>query len=83
MSWNEKLAQASGVPVYLAERSSPWQRGANEYFNGLAGQYLPKGTDLTVTAHNTSRRSLKSMESVREEPGDATPPPLEFLAGGS
>ncbi|MDJ0317396.1 IS30 family transposase [Arthrobacter antibioticus] len=48
---HEELTQKTGVPVYFAERSSPWQRGANENFNGLLRQYFPKGTNLAV--HST------------------------------
>ncbi|WP_051973739.1 IS30 family transposase [Cryobacterium sp. MLB-32] len=48
LAWHEQLTQATGVPVFFAERSSPWQRGANENFNGLARQYFPKGTNLAL-----------------------------------
>jgi IS30 family transposase len=48
MAWHEELTKTTGVPVYFAERSSPWQRGANENFNGLLRQYFPKGTNLAV-----------------------------------
>jgi hypothetical protein len=48
MASHEELTKKTGVPVYFAERSSPWQRGANENFNGLARQYFPKGTNLAV-----------------------------------
>lgn len=48
MASHEALTQATGVPVFFAERSSPWQRGANENFNGLVRQYFPKGTNLAV-----------------------------------
>jgi len=48
MARHEELTKTSGIPVYFAERCSPWQRGANENFNGLARQYFPKGTNLAV-----------------------------------
>jgi IS30 family transposase len=51
--------------VYFAERSSPWQRGANENFNGLARQYFPKGTNLAV---HSAEHVAGVMRELNERP---------------
>jgi IS30 family transposase len=65
MSSHEALTEATGVPIYFAERSSPWQRGANENFNGLARQFFPKGTDLSK---HSADHVAKIMKELNDRP---------------
>ena len=47
MSEHQRFTIDTGIEVYFAHPSSPWERGTNKNTNGLLRQYFPKGTDFT------------------------------------
>jgi len=48
MSQHKQVSIDTGLQVYFADPSTPWQRPGSENVNGLLRQYFPKGTDLSV-----------------------------------
>jgi IS30 family transposase len=80
MARHRELAEATGLAIYFAERSSPWQRGANENFNGLARQFFPKNTDLSLHSHEYVRSIINLLNERPRKSLDYQTPARRFRA---
>lgn len=78
MAGHAELTRTTGIPVYFAERSSPWQRGANENFNGLLRQYFPKSTDLSQHSHTHVTHVTKELNTRPRKTLDYDTPANRF-----
>jgi len=43
---HEEISKQLGTDFFLAHPYSSWERGSNEYTNGLIRQCIPKKTDI-------------------------------------
>ena len=80
MAAHEEFTTNSGIPVYFCEAHSPWQRGANENFNGLARQYFPKGTDLSIHSPKHVARVMRELNQRSRKTLDYDTPAARLKA---
>lgn len=74
MADHADISTTLGMPVFLCDPASPWQRGTNENTNGLLCQYFPKDNDLSVHTPSAFERTQKETNNrARKSLGGRTP----------
>lgn len=75
---NKDIAGSLGIQFFFATPCHSWERGANENTNGLARQYIPKGSDFDLySEENIAEIEWKLNHRPRKSLGYLTP--LEYF----
>ncbi len=60
---HEALADALDARFYFAHLYAAWERGLNEYTNGLVQQYFPKRRDFTTITETEVRMIMDKLNN--------------------
>ena len=75
---NTSTEGSLGIQFFFATPYHSWERGANENTNGLARQYIPKGSDFDLySEENIAEIEWKLNHRLRKSLGYLTP--LEYF----
>ena len=80
MSGHKAFTIATGITVYFAHPSSPWERGTNENTNGLVRQFFPKGTAFDQLPAGAIGRAQKLLNDRPRKVLDYRTPHEAFTA---
>ncbi|MFN7226504.1 MAG: IS30 family transposase [Holosporales bacterium] len=70
----QQLEAKFGLKVYFCDPHSPWQKGANENFNGRLRHFFPKKADIsTLTQSDLDRIAAQINTTPRKCLGYKTP----------
>jgi len=58
---HRQLADRLGMQTYFADPYCSWQRGTNEFHNGLLRRYFPKGTDFATVSEEELRAVIEEI----------------------
>ena len=71
---HERIGTKLGLDVYFARPYSSWERGTNEFTNGLLRQFIPKDTNIRDVSHHDLRRFVDQINHrPRKRLGYRTP----------
>lgn len=56
---HEELEKTLNMLVYFADPHSPWQRGTNEYTNGLLRFFFPRGSDFRLVTQEDVDKAVR------------------------